>query len=198
MDESVDDASCIELIRRGGKKAQQGMSVLYQRYAPLLIGYLMKNFGFTHEEAEDVIQDAFVNIVRYLSTTRQETEVREVGPWIWRITINRAKDILRSPERRRRVEEDVVERERAAPQEDTPDAGLVDCVRRAFRAFAADHPTRAEALRLAILEEWTMQELTTYLERSYGATREYVSQCRKALRPYLEHCRDYLQPSEVR
>ena len=60
------------------------------------------------------------------------------------------------------------------------------CVRRAWRAFAADHPERAEALERAVLEEWNTAELAAFLNRSAGATREYVSQCRKVWRGYWE------------
>ena len=88
---------------------------------------------------------------------------------------------------------------RAKPQEQSLSPEDVDCVRRAWRAFTADHPQRAEALNLAILEEWSPVELADYLGRSYGATREYLSQCRKVLRGYVQHwCGDHHQVSQAR
>jgi DNA-directed RNA polymerase specialized sigma24 family protein len=79
------------------------------------------------------------------------------------------------------------------PQDSLPEPELVDCVRRAFQDFATAHPERAQALGLVAFEGWTAHELATYLGRTYGATREYVSQCRTHLRPYLvRRCGDYV------
>jgi DNA-directed RNA polymerase specialized sigma24 family protein len=71
-------------------------------------------------------------------------------------------------------------------------ASLEDCVQIAFEKFSESHKERAEVLRLATIEGWSMNELATFLSRTVGATREYVSQCRKYFRPFLELCRDYI------
>jgi hypothetical protein len=39
---------------------------------------------------------------------------------------------------------------------------------------------------------WSIAEVAELLERNPGATREYLSQCRKLLRPFLEPCRALL------
>lgn len=93
----MDDETCLKLIQQGGQAAQQGIAVLSQRYAPRLTGHLIRHFRCTPEAAEDVVQDAFVNIVqdiRSKATNRREIALQSVCVWIWRITINRATDMV--------------------------------------------------------------------------------------------------------
>jgi RNA polymerase sigma-70 factor (ECF subfamily) len=202
---TLDDTACLVHIQHGGRAAQRGVALLYQRYAPRFLWHFTHHYGFAPEEAEDIVQDAFVNLVRTRGTGR---EVTAVAAWLWRIAINCANDAYRrkrSPSGTLMSDEATDERKnrpmdhaRAASHvtDNTPEPDLVDCVRQAFRAFATDHPQRAQALSLVILEGWTAKELATYLGRSHGATREYVSRCRALLRPYLlERCGDYLLSS---
>ena len=51
---------------------------------------------------------------------------------------------------------------------------------------------------LAILEEWSGEDMAQYLGRSYRATLEYLSQCRKVLRTYLQRwCGDEPQITQA-
>lgn len=196
----MDDTTCLAQIRRGGRAAQRGVAALYERYTPRFLRHFTRHYGFSPEEAEDIVQDAFVNFVRASKTAR---EVTAVNAWLWRIAMNCANDALRRQRATRSVtthdtlealqeERDIAEHT-AVSQGSLPEPELVDCVRRAFQDFAAAHPERAQALILVAFEGWTAQELAAYLGRTYGATREYVSQCRTHLRPYLvRRCGDYV------
>ena len=76
--------------------------------------------------------------------------------------------------------------------EEPTDGNATECVKIAKIAFEKDHPERAKAIELSAIEGWTIKELAVFLDRSEGATREYLSQCRKFLKPYTEPCREYL------
>lgn len=57
--------------------------------------------------------------------------------------------------------------------------------RRCFDRFAAAHPEHATALRWVVEEGLDNAAIEQLLGRSPGATREFISQCRKKARPYL-------------
>ncbi len=83
----------------------------------------------------------------------------------------------------------------AEAQSDPPreaGGGLEDCVRKAYAAFAESHVDRAEILARVAFEGWSIEDVAAVLKRTPGATREYLSQCRKKLKAFLEPCRDYL------
>jgi hypothetical protein len=44
-----------------------------------------------------------------------------------------------------------------------------------------------------VTDHLSIREIAGILERSEGATREYLSQCRKKLEPFLQVCRELLQ-----
>ena len=77
----------------------------------------------------------------------------------------------------------------------------------AFQAFDAD-PTAAVAVftgtgdafcagadlkALAMGDREKMREIGDRVGRTYGATREYLSQCRRRLAPFIAHCLPLLQ-----
>ena len=53
---------------------------------------------------------------------------------------------------------------------------------------------QAQALTLIAFYGWDIEEISRFLGRTQGATREYLSQSRKKLRPFLEPCHEYLAP----
>lgn len=56
---------------------------------------------------------------------------------------------------------------------------------RCFERFFADHPEHATTLRWVVEEGLDNAAIEALLGRSPGATREFISQCRKKARPYF-------------
>jgi len=186
-DEQLDEI-CLEQIRQGGQARQLGVTSLYKKYAPMMLGYFHKN-RLSADEAEDVVQETFVNIVKSCDKFRGDCEIRM---WLWTVARNSMLTFFRKSKRDLETEyiDDVAEE---AGDKQTGEFGsLEDCVQEAFIKFREFQVERAEVLRLATIEGWSMKELSTFLTRTVGATREYVSQCRKHFRPFLEVCRDYM------
>ncbi len=176
----MDEETCFQHLRQGGLQAEAAVTVLYQRYRRPFATYLMRSFRFPQSLAEDVTQDAFVNLVRHLHNHGVVPSGAEGGrPWLWTILRNAARDKLRQADYRHLALETTPDK--ADPMLPIDQASRVQ---RAWRAFAADHPERAEALGRAVVEGWSMAELAESLHKSAGATREYVSQCRKEWRTY--------------
>ena len=147
----MDDATCFRMIQQGGEPAKQAVAALYQHYAPRFTSYVMCHCNCTSAMAQDAVQDAFVNIVRHLhSGDAGPSEADKGSAWMWTIVRNAAISLHRKPEHRHLVllgqagtqddEEQHVEPWRATPQEPSLSPEDADCVRRAWRAFTADHP----------------------------------------------------------
>lgn len=183
---------CLMKIRRGGRARQEGISDLYRELAPAFLRFFMKH-RVQRDQAEDLVQEAFVNITRACDDFRQDDRFEA---WVWKIARNCLMDFFRERLPDTGLEDDWLDKlaeDRSDLQAGlNSDDGLADCVRRVFRAFSADHPSRAEALSLLTFYEWSIEEMADFLGRTKGATREYLSQSRKLMRPYLEGCRDFL------
>ena len=84
-----------------------------------------------------------------------------------------------------------------------PDAALnehqVETVfRRCFEHFAVAHPEHATVLRWIVEDGLDNAALEVLLERSPGATREFVSQCRKRARPFFADWYALVSPTAPR
>lgn len=189
----MDDHTCLERIGQGGKPAQVALTVLYERYARVFYGYLRHHqFGFSHAESEDILQDTFIRLARLRG--RAFVVPDWPRPWLYRILVHCAIDSYRRrPAESRTTDlEDPLDGETPPPPrvERTPGRLLPEAtwvgVHAALRAFQTDYPEPGAALELTILEGWGIRELASFLDKPEGATREYLSYWRKRLRDYLQ------------
>lgn len=187
----ADDQDALDKIRQGGQPRTEGISQLYRGYARRFLAYFMKH-RVPREHAEDLVQDVFVSIVRHAADFRGETRI---DAWMWAIARNALIDYFRRARPEDPFDEDELVR-LAEAQADPPresSAGLEDCVRKAYAAFAERHADRAEILARFAFDGWSIDDVAAALRRTPGATREYLSQCRKKLKVFLEPCREYLR-----
>ena len=184
------DQDCLAGIRRGGMARAEAISQLYRQYARRFLAYLLKH-RVPRPHAEELVQDAFVNIVRHCEDFRGDARI---DAWMWSIVRNGLIDHVR----RQRPEDAVDEDELAILAGGADDPAPVeaanrdDCVRKAYAAFSEQHRDRAQVLSLVAFEGWNIDDVAAMLKRTPGATREYLSQCRKKLKAFLEPCREYL------
>lgn len=187
----------LRLLSNGGPAAEAGVKGLFDLYAARIKGFFRRQ-GCHDDDAADLLQETFIKVVRAAPSFRFDCQV---STWIWAIARNCLNDRRRS--RRNGEALESLEAMQAAdgdswelslgvgePQHEMLE--MKNCVRQAFVEFAERHPDNAQATMLAAVEGWTMDELAQVLGRSVGATREFVSQCRKKLRPYLARCRELL------
>lgn len=182
----MEGEDCLARIRRGGAQRAEAIDELFRRYHRSLAAFF-RNHGVPAAEAQELVQQTFLQLVTGVDRFRGDCPL---SVWLWRI----ARNAMISHFRRSRPDSaPLPEDPPAASNRENPDDPanlLADCVADGFHAFARDHPERADVLRLAVLEGWGMKDIAAFLDRTEGATREYVSQCRKHLRPYLEPCYD--------
>jgi RNA polymerase sigma-70 factor (ECF subfamily) len=190
----VDDSESLRKIREGGKARTEGISEIYRKYARRMLGYYLRN-RVMRANAEDLIQDVFVSVVRNCDQFKGESRI---DVWIWSIVRNRLIDHVRQIRPMVDVDDEqliaLVDANDSLLHTDVPD-GLVDCVRHGFDAFSRTHNDRAQTIMLAVVEGWSIEDLADFLKRTPPATREYLSQCRKKLRVFLEPCREFLTGS---
>jgi RNA polymerase sigma-70 factor (ECF subfamily) len=178
----------IKGIRQGGKHRAEAISQIYRQCAQRFLFYFQKH-RVPSDHAEDLVQDVFVNIVKHCHEFRGEARIEA---WLWRIARNCLIDYFRRARPEDPLDEDDLMRLGGTENPGNREIGLEECVRKAFSEFAQAHPDRAEVLRLIAFDGWGIAEVATMLNRTSGAPREYLSQCRKKLQVFLEPCRQYL------
>lgn len=194
-DTAIDDQRSFTLIRQGGKMRDQGVTSLYHRYATHFRKFYLYQ-GLNAADADDIVQETFVNIVRYCDNYQGDSPL---AAWLWRIARNCMTDHFRRTKARpaENLDDegwDALEQESEAMRTfDSPSANdtLEDCVERGFAEFAKNFPERAHALSLW-KEGFDTAYIAAAIQRTQGATREYISQCRKRIEEFLRPCREYL------
>ncbi|MFO1341086.1 MAG: sigma-70 family RNA polymerase sigma factor [Burkholderiaceae bacterium] len=170
-----------------GGAPHAALEALFGTHAAKVKAYYRRS-GLGDAGAEDLTQEAFARALRGLGQFKGGAKL---STWLWTI----AQNLLL--EHRRRPAVEVTEQDGQALDLDSlsiaHDPRLIerdDCVRRAFRAFSHDHPDRAQVIFLALVEEFTREELAEFLGRSTHAATEYLSQCKARFKPYIRHCHD--------
>jgi len=191
----MDAQRSFTMIRQGGKLRDQGVTSLYRRYAAHFRKFYLYQ-GLNVADADDIVQEAFVNIVRHCNTYNGDSPLEA---WLWRIARNCMNDHFRRTKARpaENLDDDgwdALEQESEAMRTvDAPPAkeSLEDCVERGFAEFAKKFSERAHVLSL-VMEGFDTAHIAATIQRTPGATREFISQSRKRIEEFLLPCRDYL------
>lgn len=187
--------SFIAACREGGHRIESWLRGFDRNHGAALYREAAASLG-CWQEAQDVVQEGMIKTWQRCATFQ--------GPGVpiaWIRTIVR-RTLLDHLERRKpevslhdddgelTPESDAAVVRLSREQRDTPEDTLGERqVERVFRAcfarFEADHPRHAQVLRWLVEDGLTHDEIETLLDRTPGATREFISQCRKKARPYL-------------
>lgn len=90
-DSTTTDAALVARLRSGDTEA---FALIHARYRRQLLDFARHRLGARRDDAEDVLQDAFIRAYRALLADDRDLELR---PWLFRIVANRAIDELRRP-----------------------------------------------------------------------------------------------------
>lgn len=181
-------------LTEGGHRAEMAVAALYRHYRKPVLVYLCRN-GLDEGSAEDVLQAVFLKLVRRSGRWRGEGSA---SAWFWAIVRNSAMDHHRARKGEVGMGDEawaqLIESQPAPEAGTDASAELQRCVQKALQGFANAHPERAEAIRLMHLEDWSIAEIAQVLGRTPGATKEFLSQCRKAFKSFIEPCLVWLKP----
>lgn len=189
------DLVWLKVVAAGGRDAERALEALFRKYRRPLIAFLAQR-RVDESTAEDLVQEVFMRVVRSASGFREEAKV---SSWLFQIARNLHLDHLRKANLEDTVDEDAwmaIEHAVAVPAACEAPASaqeaLQDCFDRGYGAFAEAYPEPAAVLHKVVQLDWSTREVAHFLQRTEGATREYLSQCRKKLKRFLEPCRELL------
>jgi RNA polymerase sigma-70 factor (ECF subfamily) len=177
-----DDSDLIGLALAGDRSA---FSLLVQRYQDRLFAAMLQVTG-SSEEAEDVVQDAFVRAFLKLDTFQNNSQF---FTWLYRIAFNSALSRIRRrrgttslDQARETVGEEPVD-SIGAPDERMLRDERVRMVQAALQRLSEDH--RA-ILVLREMEDYAYEDIAEILQISIGTVRSRLSRARSQLRVVLE------------
>lgn len=146
---------------------------------PRLVAHAARLLG-DREVAQDMVQEAWIEILRGLGSLRDDTAFL---PWALRIVSRRvAREIARRQRSRRLAESVGAETDPSVPE--AGPAGLDAARVRA--AVAALPPAQAATIALFYLEDLTVAEVATALDVPVGTVKTRLMHARARLREILE------------
>ena len=167
----------IDACKKGDRKAQ---FELYRLYSSAMYNTTLRIVR-DPDDAEDVMQEAFLKAFSRISTYRGEVSF---GAWLKRIVVNKSLDFLRL--RRERVSLDEVNEVEEIPEDDP---GVID------HAYSADEIRRAIyalpegyrlVLSLILLEGYDHEEVSEILRISNATSRTQYHRAKKKLAELLK------------
>lgn len=171
-----------------------GVRALYERVAPAMLRFFVSQ-GVSADTANDVLQDTFIKIVRGAAGFAGNGKA---SAWVWQVARNCLTDHLRKQQtigqHESLFDDDawrIVEATTGQVLPSTSAESVEDCVSAGLRIFSGQMPDRAYALTLQ-MEGKSVDEIGQQLGRTVGATKEYLSQCRKKIQPFIAHCTDLI------
>jgi RNA polymerase sigma factor (sigma-70 family) len=189
----VDRADFMRACRQGGSLLAAALAQLQRDYGRALLHEAQAALGDLHA-ARDLLQDTLIKAWQRCAQYRGESELY---PWLKSALRHGATDLLR----RRRPEQPLTDeqgrvlaevesalqqlRPGTAPDQQASDAQLERLYRSCQANFQRDHPAAANVVRWVAEDGLDLDELAALLQRNPGATREYLSQCRKKARVYI-------------
>ena len=181
--------------REGGAAIEATLRALDRRFSGVLLRDARRTLKDS-EAARDAVQDALIRVWQRCATFQGDSELL---PWIRAILRNGILDRLRRPGREVGMERD--ELDRAAepdpgtplvtprPDEETGRRQMAECFDRCWKRFEAAAPAHAAVLSWIVEDGLSNEQIAELLDRTPGATREFISQCRKKARVHLEEWR---------
>ncbi len=180
--------------REGGAAIEQALRSLDRDFFALLHSRAMRLLRDT-DAARDIVQDTFIRVWRRCATFQGDSELL---PWIEAILRNGILDRLRRSGRELPFDDGdamnteiaarIVELSRhevATPDDDVRRTQVAECFQRCWEEFERAAPRHAAVIAWIAQDGLTHEEIAALLDRSPGATREFISQCRKRARVHL-------------
>lgn len=166
-------SALVARARRGDEIAFEALVRRYIRAARALA----RSIVGTANDAQDVVQDAFLSALEELESCRDDARF---GGWLLKIVQNRARNLVVARGRR------PVAPLEAAELVAAPDAAIdVDERERLMRALESLSDIRRTIVVLHEVEGMSHEELAEMLDISVIASRQHLFQARKALRHSL-------------
>lgn len=174
-----------ELVARVRKGDTEAFAQLVRRYADQAFAVA---YGFLQhaEDAEDLVQDAFIRALERIDTLRPGSPF---GPWFYRLVVNASLNRRRYLARRRT---DAIPHDARSKADPGGSAGRAELRRRLAQAIQTLPPPLEAVVLLHDLEGFTHPEIADMLEIPEGTSRSHLFRARRALREELKEYQHHL------
>jgi RNA polymerase sigma factor (sigma-70 family) len=166
------DEKLIAMARSGNPGA---FETIVDRYQGRLLGFCRQMLGST-EDAEDVLQEVFVNAYRAMLADEREINLR---PWLYRIARNRCLNYLRKPKAEAQESMDMV------PEVDAASTAEKVHNREEFRQILCDvnklPETQRSALLLREMDALSYEEIAAAMETTVPSVKSLLVRARISL-----------------
>ena len=166
-------ALCQAVVEAGDERA---FRVLYRRHTPAIYQLVLRMLGGSRQDAEDVVQEAWIRAVRKLDGFRWESSLRT---WLSSIALNQARETLR---RRGRAPVTELPEGLELPARPARDGERID-LERAIARLPAGYRS---VLVLHDIEGFTHEEISRHLEIAVGTSKSQLFDARRAMRTLLQ------------
>jgi RNA polymerase sigma factor (sigma-70 family) len=179
--------------REGGVAIERALRLLDRSYYRILFRDSLRGLR-DPESARDLVQETFIKVWLRCATFQGDSELL---PWVKSILRHGLLDRLRRPtdvalesaedqaqETQLRIAE-LSEQIIPRPDTEAARAQLDECFQRCWRRFESASPAHALVIAWIVEEGLSHEEIGELLGRTPGATREFISQCRKRARQHL-------------
>jgi RNA polymerase sigma factor (sigma-70 family) len=180
--------------REGGTAIEQALRKLDRAFFTVLFRDGVRTLRDA-DAARDLVQDTFIKVWQRCASFRGDSELL---PWIRAILRHAAIERLRQNSREEPMEDEqgltpaaaqhvlALSLERNPTPEDLARQGeRAAAFRRGWQRFHREDPLHASVMSWVVEDGLTTEDVAGLLGRTPGATREFISQCRKAARRYL-------------
>ena len=174
------DALIVDL-QAGGARRKHAVTQLYTSFSGKFKRFLQVR-GVPESESEDLMHDIFL---AFIARCDGFTPSGKGRGWLWAVVRSKLADRYRQVNKETNdAYDDNWELEFGSYDE----ARLKACIAGQMSAFSRDYPEGSLALAWVIDDELDLRSVAELLGRSYGATREFMSQVRSRLRAYIDSC----------
>ncbi|WP_320838663.1 sigma-70 family RNA polymerase sigma factor [Zhongshania sp.] len=180
MNNAEVDALIVDL-QAGGAQRKHAVTQLYTEFSGKFTRFLQLR-GVPESESEDLMHDIFLAFIKRCDGFTPSGQGRG---WLWSVVRSKLADRYRQASKENtETYDDNWEIESGSYDE----ARLQACIAGQMSVFTRDYPEGAQALSWVIDDELDLRSVAELLGRSYGATREFMSQIRSRLRAYIDRC----------
>ena len=163
------------LVRRVAAGDERALGDLYDRYAGLIHGAGTRYLG-DRGQAEDLVQDVFLSVWR--NAGHFDPSRASFATWVYRITRNRATDLIR----RRRARVRTVGADPPPEPEDPDPTGRLSRGFDVAAALSQLPPIHREILILAYFEGLSQREISARTQTPLGTVKGRTTAALRALR----------------
>jgi RNA polymerase sigma factor (sigma-70 family) len=177
------------LVSNDDNQLNRGYQILFESLRNKMIGHYIKKFKLNEESAQDLTHESLITIMEKAHTVK---EPKAFVGWCWIVTDRKALDYLRK-NKREKLEFNTDKFDNKIKQQTNININnnieQRDCIRKGTEKFKKEYHNRYYALEL-YAQGYTHAEIAAHIDKTPGATKEFISQCRKIIDTFIGHCKE--------